>query len=380
MTRRPATNRDELRLIRTELALLEAICAGVTGRPRGALKSPTAFDDDDRQELTQILRDAVSPIIVQMVELIDREYCDVRKDIVMSVVHDEADKLILEAVEAGVIDPADASEVEDAAAALPAGMDEALAVAEAELAKVSDPGGVAAEAVSDAGVDAADTTPTTDAVVAPDTAAPADTADAPPEPSMVEGDKVDPQSAVSDEAVSPGAAVPPGDGAPASDADESLGDERTSDVQGPTNPSAESTTPPVSQGASSAELAERAATAVTDIEAGIRKLATILNTEVSEKWQQADSALQEIIQARVETETALSDTKRMLDDLQRIKSETELACAEADVARKEAMLMRDDAKRAKQRAEQRADAAEAAANQAVNDAQTVRSLSSAPTS
>ena len=77
-----------------------------------------------------------------------------------------------------------------------------------------------------------------------------------------------------------------------------------------------------------------------------------------------------------ETETALRDTKRMLDDLQHIKGETELACAQAHVARKEAMLMRDDAKRAKPRA----DAAENAANQAVQDAQTVRTLSSAPTS
>ena len=96
---------------------------------------------------------------------------------------------------------------------------------------------------------------------------------------------------------------------------------------------------------------ERAEQVVSEIEAGIRKLAGILSSEVNEQWKKAESAFHEVVGLRGRTEQAYQNTSAMLAQIAHLKEEMEIARDDAEVARREAKLLRDDARRAKERAE-----------------------------
>lgn len=93
----------ELVELRTELALLRRISALVhEGRIRGPV-CPHKYGDDDREELRRIIHSADDPIVSSMIEVVDREFGNVRTRIVMSAVHDEAARIVAEAVESGAV-------------------------------------------------------------------------------------------------------------------------------------------------------------------------------------------------------------------------------------------------------------------------------------
>ncbi len=82
--------------------------------------------------------------------------------------------------------------------------------------------------------------------------------------------------------------------------------------------------------------------AVDEIEAGIRKLAEVINAQVKTQWTQASEALGDIVEKRSQLEQKLTETKNLLETLERSHKEAAISRDAADVARREAELFRDD--------------------------------------
>lgn len=143
-----AGQRDPLLALRTELELLRCVHRHA-GEVRGALAQGTAgsvsqpFTDEDRSELADIVRDAGRAIVDEMIAVFDGEFPELRKEIAMSVVNEEAEKIVAEAESSGVLgdrnaaDPATGSQTpsEPLGESLDA-LDHALAVAQSELAEI----------------------------------------------------------------------------------------------------------------------------------------------------------------------------------------------------------------------------------------------------
>ncbi|RME40611.1 MAG: hypothetical protein D6788_02945, partial [Planctomycetota bacterium] len=80
MVRVAAANRDELRLIRTELELLRRIRrargkvkARTFRREKGWVQAGSAWSRADRAELRRIAADAARPIVDEMIAVMDAE-------------------------------------------------------------------------------------------------------------------------------------------------------------------------------------------------------------------------------------------------------------------------------------------------------------------
>ncbi len=383
-------DRESLRLLRTELELLRRI-ARRTSRAAAGSAEPR-ISQWERDELAAILADATHPIVEEMTALIDAEFADLRQEILMAAVNEQAENIVQDIVHAGLVAPGAASSPPvatddpmpnalDVAVADPpgapvttdavaaddaAGVEAALAVAEAELAKLvgtddsvppgddaldhaaPEPMAFAVEADAPA-TDGAAPTPVeeaaaesatdADATFAADAAdvAGLKTASAEAPPSASAADDVDDQIAAALAASQPGVLEV---------------------VETNMNEFASTAEPVVddgviTRGTSFEEFSpQRAEQAVAEIERGVRKLADILSGEVSDQWKQARVAFDEIMAKRGELFTACAKAEALAQQLDRLKIEAEIARDEADIARREAKLARDDAKLAQQRAEQ----------------------------
>lgn len=282
-------DRDGLRVFRTELELLRRVDRMTQpGRLSDVALSEEKYTSEDRRELAEILGDARSVRVQACVAIVDQEFDDLRKELLMSVVNEQAEKLAHEMVESGV--------AFDAVGEAPPTVEQALDVAEAELAKIA--------ALTGTG-------PTTDAEV--------------PESATVVTPVVEPKPTPVEAAIEE-VAVPLVIRVPA-------------------------TVPQEAQSVGEAFSPERAEQVVAEIETGIRKLASILSSEVNEQWKKAEVAFHEVVGLRGRTEQAFQSTSSMLAQIAHLKEEMEIARDDAEVARREAKLLRDDARRAKERAE-----------------------------
>jgi hypothetical protein len=112
IVRESVRNADDLRRIRTELELLRRIrrraatwCA--RGQPWPAQDARTGrFSVEERDDLRQILRDAMHPIVEDVAGLIDRASGDIRKELMMSAINEEAENIVQDAVDAGLLESA----------------------------------------------------------------------------------------------------------------------------------------------------------------------------------------------------------------------------------------------------------------------------------
>lgn len=363
---------DDLRLLRTELELLDRIEARLRlAASRGTRHGPGPCDDESRDELGRILEDARCDEVRLAIARIDRDYEDIRKDIVMTVVNDEADRIVQDALAGeadGDVTPAPLD------AALPEGVDAALATAEAELAQLK----ATEEPKQGARVDPPPADPDTAATPDPieEAVAGIEHPDTIPADIDAEFDAAPTPASIPDSAMAPQAEEPPPpfDTRPAVDqpgiADPTRSDNDCAADTGFEEPrrepsgSAKSDT----RNAAAEDHVNQATAAVNEIESGIRAVADILGSEVNRQWAQARLALAEISEARTKAHEVLALAQTVLTDINRVKAQAEVACAEADAARKEAKLIREDAGRAKERAETAAHAAELAADQAAREA------------
>lgn len=305
-------DRDALRALRTELELLRRVERMTSpGRLSGVALSEAKYTSEDRRELAEILGDARSAKVQACMAIVDQEFDDLRKELLMSVVHEQAEKLAHEMAESGV--------AFDAVDKAPPTVEQALDAAEAELAKI-----VALTGMS----------PMPEARV--------------PESATIVTPTVEPQStpveAVGEAAMPVAVAAAP---APAP---------------------APAAVPQQVRSVGEAFSPERAEQVVSEIEAGIRKLAGILSSEVNEQWKKAESAFHEVVDLRGRTEQVYQNTSTMLTQIAHLKEEMEIARDDAEVARREAKLLRDDTRRAKERAETAATTAHAAAQPAATTA------------
>ncbi len=328
-------DRDALRVVRTELELLRRI-----GR-RSATQGPpidqtlaARYSPQDRGELIEILHDARHPIVDEMIALIDRDFGDLRKDILMSVVNEQAENIVQEAAESG-----------------------ALAAAGADTAPVQ-PGPVQRGADPPAATEVT----TQSAVKSAE----------PPEATVPTGEDVP---------VADAAPPPSGDDLGAAEAELAKVVE-SDDTPGDGIAPAEADIPPFAEENEPAPSAteqrsveftpEGAVRAVSEIEKGIRQLAAILAGEVGEQWQRARETVEQVEAARIRTEEAERKAASMLERIVRLKEETQAARNDAEAARGEARMLRKDARMAKERADASAAAAEAAADQANQEAEQTR--------
>ena len=390
---------DQLRRVRTELELLRRIrrCVlrGFAASVRVDRGASDRYSPAAREELASILCDACHPVVDETLASIDRQFGRLRREIVMSAVNEEAQNIVQEGVESGAIDPGSMTPdapnpTESSDGTGSADIQEALAQAEAALAEAAT--GVAPETLP---------TPQQPNECSPNTDAIPESVEA--EEALCETDVAEPSSS-EPEALSECPPVEPTDSADPvdttdsaetphdNDAPQDLGagvpEQTTGEVSGSDTPAETPEDPteiaasteahnaaadlqPTSDDAEAFDASftpERAERAVEEIERGIRKLASVLSTEVSEKWTHANTALQEVAQTGTRIEEVHAKALQALSDLNRLKDEAQIARMEADVARREAKLFREDAKRAKQRAETSAAAAELSADQATRDA------------
>lgn len=383
---------DQLRRVRTELELLRRIrrfvLRGVAASVRVDRAASDQYSPAAREELALILCDACHPVVDETIACIDRQFGQLRREIVMSAINVEAQNIVQEAVKSGAIDPGsmkpDAPNPDDESldGADAANIHEALAEAEAALAEAA--AGLTAESLPTP-QQPNECSPNTDAFPAP-----VAVKEGPRETDGAEASRSEPEALSECQPVEPtDSADPPHDGdAPhdrsagvpneppsevaASDASIET-PEDTTEIPAPTDAhNAAVDSQPTSENNNetfdAAFTPERAERAVEEIERGIRKLASVLSTEVSEKWTHVNTALQEAAQTGTRIEEAYARAVQALSDLNRLKDEAQIARREADVARREAKLFREDAKRAKQRAETSAAAAELSADQATRDA------------
>jgi len=131
-------NRHDLRRLRTELEILRRARRHVVFRCTPIGQAPVGmYNDADHEELETILHDAEHPLVEEMIDHIDRAFPNTRKEIMMSVVNDEAQNIVQEAVEMGAIEEGDQPSTATNEASADAAID-MLAEAEAKLAKLVD--------------------------------------------------------------------------------------------------------------------------------------------------------------------------------------------------------------------------------------------------
>ncbi len=145
---------DALRAVRMELELLRRIRWYLAPRRRDPLpRADRWYTDEDRGELALIVRDAEQPIVAETAALIDEASDYIRKGILMSAIHEEAENIVQEAIDSGaaqlaesgsVAEPVEPVQGDEAASVddametgerIPAPVEAALAEAEAGLAE-----------------------------------------------------------------------------------------------------------------------------------------------------------------------------------------------------------------------------------------------------
>lgn len=326
----------QLRNIRTELELLRRIRRRLeTYRARPAADLVNRFTQADRDELSRILHDAGHQSVPEMIELFDREFPEIKKDIVMSVVNDESENIVQEAAEAGLINHRP-------------GVDPGAGIAKSS---------------------ASTTTP--DAL----------TATAPLTPRSVRTGltkALDEVEAAIDETMQlchEGATAPlpcadSVDAAPGSVPSSESDAVSTSTPASPVVPST-ATPPPTVTPARPVELGEpsdRKTEAVRTIERGIRSMADALHDEVAAQWSGAQSLLAEVAASGERASASQTEIESLLVEVRKLRDDARLVADELDQTRRQARVSREDARRAKERAEAGAAAAELAADQASRDA------------
>lgn len=370
---------DDLRRMRTELEILRRVARSVQSlRLTKPLESGERFEI--RLELFNALSDATNPVVEEVVDLIDKQDPDLRKELFMSVVNEEAENIIQEAIENGVATPADASSpgvtpateeaetpaIEDQAPediAAPASaastpedvpVEEALAQAQEELNK----------AVESARCDD-DEAPEEGKVRNEDAESLPESTE---QPSIDVTTNTDLEDTVVDnlDEINKAADIEAElDACLTEEIDKTTsGINEVADlcarelVEEPAIDKAPVGDEPVCE----EYTADKASAAVEEIERGIRKLADVLNNDVSTQWKQAQDAFGEVMEARTKAGTLHQEATKMAREIARLKEEIEIARDDADVARRETKLMREDALQAKHRAEDLAEAAKRFAN------------------
>lgn len=418
--------RSQLRKLRTELALLECIGRKLKERPirhRSAMSAnhQAMFSPGDRWELERIVWDANHPAVPGMVAIIDEEFSAIRKEIMMSVVNEEAEKIAQDVVDSKVDDsvvevptqpkPAPENVVVDSAT-------EALAVAEAELAvalgQSTHPNRNDADR-SGSVVDVQSENTPTDPQVPP-------TIPETPRPSTV---AVDPPNAPNAETTSaeatasqakPVASEPKTEGTkdtPANETgntpsssmdsvvdvgvkseDEVATEEdfavATRDIDVTLNetpqeaaavvqsepdevvatvPSQVACHPSDVNPSNEIHSPERAEQAVTEIEKGIRKISGILSGEIQAQWDRAKQACEDITGTQKSLDEAGRKAEELLEEIAQFKDEMKSARDEMESVMREARQYREETKQAQRRADASAEAAEKSADQAAQEAQ-----------
>lgn len=351
-----------------------------------------------------------------MAVIIDDEYGAVRKDIMMSVVNQEADQIAQDVVDSQVKKPVDQTPAQPKPAVVNDATDsvsEALAVAEAELSVALGQSTNPAQQTNAAseptdGVQqentpadpptpsAANETPTPSAVeVTPpvlpndEETAPQATIDQPTsaasEPTV---DKtVTPNNEVADvqQASTTDVGVPP-------KTEEAVKETPTPEIvnEAPTENETPQVTatvaknqpvenaalvpPPVESlkddAGQSSELRtpDRAEEAVAEIEKGIRKISGILSGEVQAQWDRAKHAFDDIAGTQKGLDDAGQKAEELLKEIAQFHDESKKAHDEMESMMRDARQYREDAKQAKRRADNSADAAENSADQASQEA------------
>lgn len=364
-------DRDEARAVRSELELLRRIGRFLKPlRTLGTARIPGKYCRSEIDELSGIAADANDPTLQASIDRMDRELPNVRKDIMMAVLNDEAEKLADEIVESGVTDggdaPCDTQQEPSAENAPPTDASaegeqatDALEQAEAELARTVGAEAGESDAVEEVSVPAdasaselAEELPNEERIEDPDASAPPteSTSAATPDAEVATTNESSPATECADSS-----GTEPAADAPDCDGGESASDGLAGAADGQ---SAEVDTSAQSPSTSESWTPGRAERAVEEIENGIRKLAGVLTTEVTEQWTDAKQALKEIQAIRDQLSQARESSREILDEIHRAKEKTAIARAEADIARREAGLFRDDAEKAKIRADKLAGAAE----------------------
>lgn len=412
--------RDDLCELRSELELLRRIHRRLAAPPTPQLSaSPRSRNLD---ELLQILRDARHAVVEEMVELLDREFPDVRGEVAMTVINEEAENIVQEAVDSGVVDAVgvlNAATAGDAANGSLAG-----ATLQAATALVGETSG--SEIQVEPGMTSAETAAQIEAALAGVVGIPAtDRADAfaaAGEKAATPADSVVPAESDEERVVSGVNGAGDGDhgastslealdaalasngesmegGLSASTTPEEIRAEAEvaqSGSDAAMNPPRDSDSNPVDAIAESKPAAsvgaaaigpseprsgpsrqlnspsspetlftpERAERAVAEIEQGVRKLATLLSTEVNEQWQRASGTLDQLVHAREEAVTLAASARASLDAILQLRADAQTARDDAELVRREARELREETLRAKQRAEAAAHVAEIAADQA----------------
>ncbi|MCH7873510.1 MAG: hypothetical protein IID33_17570 [Planctomycetes bacterium] len=330
--------RNELRAFRTELELLRCIANAARfqapTRPAGQLKTLTA---EAYLELDQILHDALHPLVETTIARVDRDFTDLKKEIDMSAVDEEAKRMVAEATEAGINttgtpDEKDSPDIIDAMS-----LNEALDAAEA---------GLAAAVAGDSPVPAEVAAPPT--AESPEPGTPIEDAGVPGEPEETDSTENGPTGA-----------------------EQNVVDALSESVEAPEpcgsdDPSAQASSTPQD----AAIGAEDVENAVAVIEQGIRKLAAMLKGELREQWTRARNSLDEVNRGRAKIDAECQATREMLEEIARLRDEARMARDEAELARREAKQEREAARVAKERAETSAAVAELAADQAAREAKT----------
>lgn len=401
---------DDLRRFRTELEILRRIARNVSSM---RLLSPrqNAEDPDLQRELFNALKDATNPVVEEAIALIDTQNPDLRKELFMSVINEEAENIVQEALESGVAaptgaakgetapinapvetpsnptdqtqtdspnpaadteppaqddPPVDATPPADAKPELP--VEEALAQAQEELAKAVETANTEqpANPPTIETTDATNTDPDTDPDLNP-------TPDQSQTPTI---ETADAGTGITDATEFQEDQPAPDNSAAGIEAQlDACLDTKANDPvtdEGYTHETEEAPYVPVEESAATtfddaspfAEYtADKATAAVEEIERGIRKLADVLNNDVSTQWKKAQDAFVEVMEARTKAGTLHQEATQMTSEIARLKEEIEIARDDADIARREAKLMREDALQAKRRAEDFANAAQRCANE-----------------
>jgi hypothetical protein len=349
-------DRVELRELRTELALLRRIDSLVVSRRFGEWPvNEDKYDRADREELSDILRSAADPIVCSMIDVVDREFGSVREEIVMSVVQDEAERIVAEAVESGAA-PATAASAPTKAPDSPPSSDE-RGVAGDSRAALPDGDPIATDSTA-AQIESAEEATSTLA-------------------ETMEGghfhDLADPTAnAETTRALGDSEAAPVGDDS-AGSVDETDDDAPPAIAEIAESVEAWPVPAAITPSADVIRLAEHA---VAEIESGVARLAEALGIGTRFRDAAPRSAPETEPLQTQEDHSALGaiqdEGAEILARIKEFHEETRSARDEADAARREASLFREDARRAKQRSEASAEAAERSADQAAREAQNAR--------
>jgi len=330
-------------------------------------------------ELAAILRDAFHPLVDSMIRTVDRDFGALRKEIMMSVVNEEAGNIVQEAIASGAAPTGKTIPSDSPTGVIPESLDQALAEAEAALAEAAG----LASTVADPDVlfhASAETTETKDI-----TADATDGTNAnpfePPEVDVTantqEASTENTEETSTEQAESPNQSDATGgssteqeacsstaselDNVVASETQES--DQETGACKAPESlptPCATGNTnnapndenqdiPPGNTAISSPRstddyTAEHARQAVTEIESGIRRLAHVLSTEVSQQWKQAQEVINHTTSSHEQVMHVHQEAKAMLEEIKRLREEAAIARDAANLARREANLFRDNAR------------------------------------